>query len=255
MLPSIKNTPLRKTILSIAIYLGTTAYNLPSLSAQSYIDYTQISQQFIEAANQNRFETADSILQIVAKAQFTVLKNQLYSDNRKKVFWLNIYNGHTLLSIKRTPALYKSRKQYLSNKYIPIAGQLLSLNEIEHGILRRSNYLITETPEIKQLRVLEPDYRIHFGLYFGATDGPDIVFFNEYSITEQLLQCEKAFITKTTQIDSNRREINISELFDWYKDDFGGKIGIRTILQKNGIIQAKDWKLNYHSFSWEVRNN
>lgn len=216
-------------------------------------DYPTLSLKLIETAYQNKPETFDSLLQILANAKFDVLTNQLYSDTRKKTFWLNVHNAFVYTLLKKDPTLLKNHHQFLDTKRILVAGVMFSLNEIEHGILRRSDYRNKVTDQIKQLRVLEMDYRVHFGLNFGAKDCPVVPVFNEYDLNSQLKDLEKKYIVESTTVDSVKKEIITSELFEWYKNDFGGKEGLRSLLQKNGIEQAKDWKLTFRPFNWDVR--
>ncbi|MES2778425.1 MAG: DUF547 domain-containing protein, partial [Bacteroidota bacterium] len=231
------------------LFLLSTTFALTLFAFQptGYIDYPSVSEQLVETVQHSQRHAFDSLLKIVADAKFEVLKNQLYSDTRKKTFWLNVHNAYALYLLKKEPSILKNHNHFLSTKQITIAGMHFSLNEIEHGILRRSSYRITETVVIKQLRVLELDYRVHFGINFGAKDCPSLVPFREHKLNDQLKSLEKAYILSHTAIDSAKKEIKTSELFEWYETDFGGENGVRNLFEKNGLVQAKDWKISYEA--------
>lgn len=250
MLHPFKKFCKRFTLLCFIVFPACT---LLAKQAAKSSDYPSLSLKLLETAYQNKHETFDSLLNILANAKFDVLTNQLYSDTRKKTFWLNVHNAFVYSLIQKEPTILKNRNTFFETKRVLVAGVMFSLNEIEHGILRRSDYRIKVTDPIKQLRVLEVDYGVHFGLYFGAKDCPNAPIFNEFDLTTQLKELEKKYIQEMTTIDSVKKEIVTSELFDWYKNDFGGKDGLKALLQKNGIEQAKDWKITFRPFNWEVR--
>lgn len=239
----------------ILLLLSATILSAFGKQPHSFVDYPLVSRQLVEMARNNRQQEFDSLEQLLNQASFDILKNQLYSDTRKKTFWLNVHNAFSINLLRKDPDLLKNHAQFLATKQIPVAGTSFSFNEIEHGILRRSNYRNSETDAIKQLRVLEADYRVHFGMNFGAKDCPAIVFFEEHKLGDQLRLLEKQFITEHTTIDSVKKEVQTSELFEWYRDDFGGKDGLRTLFLKNGVEQAKEWKISYNAFNWDILIN
>ena len=99
-------------------------------------NFIQLSQEFLYAAR-----TGDSTvlyMDTLKLANPDELASQLNSDDKRLAFWLNIYNGFTQVILKKNPEQYKTRSSFFSSKQIFIAGEQLSLDDIEHGILRRS---------------------------------------------------------------------------------------------------------------------
>ncbi len=52
--------------------------------------------------------------------------------------WLNIYNAFVQKLLTDNPGKFKKRNSFFSDQQITLAGRQLSLDDIEHGILRRS---------------------------------------------------------------------------------------------------------------------
>lgn len=245
-----KNSPiLHRCICLFTLFLSFS----PSFGKNKaeFIDYPALSEKLAEMSLHNREHEYDSLLTLIASVKFDILKNQLYSDTRKKTFWMNVHNAFAIHAVRKQPTLLKNHSQFLSIRQINVAGTTLSLNEIFHGILRRSNYRITETEPIKQFRVLMIDYRIHFGITVGAKDCPPFVPFNEHTLNDQLKSLENRFITEHAVVDSVKKEIRISELFEWYLKDFGGTASLGSLFERNGIKSEKDWKFKFITFNWD----
>ena len=68
---------------------------------------------------------------------FSELVSELNSEAKKKTFWINNYN-----SFYQILALQIQDKTIFRKKIITIAGQLFSLDTIEHGILRKGKFVI-----------------------------------------------------------------------------------------------------------------
>ena len=192
---------------------------------------------------------------------FSMLLEDLHNDASKKAFWINIYNAWFLIlrKIKKTDKsrIYKIKEVCIAEKYF-------SLDDIEHGILRKYRwkfslgYLpnIFSSALIKKLAVRKIDYRLHFALNCGAESCPPIAFYSAEKIDQQLDWATRSFLESETDVDPEKKEIHISRLFQWYKGDFGGSRGIRSILKQQVDINAAGHKLVYKPYSWdEVLDN
>jgi Protein of unknown function, DUF547 len=223
----------------------------------------------------------------------TLKSLQRLSENGKKAFWINIYNSFLQFSLRE----HHSRQQKQSGEVstatpsslyttrnIPIAGRLFSLDDVEHGILRkyRWKYLYGYLPHvpmlvcspISKLAVQKLDCRIHFALNCGAKSCPPIAYYSAEKIDSQLDQATRAFLQQETEVARANNEIRISKIFYWYYGDFGGKKGIHDLLEKycvdptlyreessSGNVETeddkaethdtRDFRLIYKGFSWE----
>ena len=182
--------------------------------------------------------------------------HQLYSEEGKKAFWINCYNAFFLWLRKsqgeEKPAIFREH-------LCPIAGQHFSLDEIEHGILRRfraklsGGYLpnLCMPLHIRKLAVKQVDFRIHFALNCGAKSCPPIAFYEPTRIEEQLEIATLSFLEQETQFDSAANELHFSRLDLWYIADFGGRPGIRKVAQKYLKLGKKDSKVVFNAYSWD----
>ena len=94
----------------------------------------------------------------------------LRTDRRSALaFWLNVYNATAQLLLERRPALYESRWRFFRTTAATVAGIDVSLDDIEHGIMRdkQSKYGLGYLPRLARCRFgpayrLDVDPRIHF---------------------------------------------------------------------------------------------
>lgn len=183
------------------------------------------------------------------------LKSQLLNDDKKKAFWINIYNSYfQILRQEKVekPSIYKKRLIY-------IAGKKFSLDEIEHGILRKNkfkyslgylpNYFASQL--IKSLTVDQLDYRIHFALNCGAKSCPPIAFYRSIQINEQLDMATQSFLETESQFNHDKKIIYTSSLFKWYLADFGAQNGIQKIFELFLDRSFKNYAIRYTDYSWE----
>jgi hypothetical protein len=183
------------------------------------------------------------------------LQAELDSDTRKKAFWINVYNA--FFQILRTerqiekPAIYRQ-------KLATIAGQAFSLDDIEHGILRkyRFKWALGYLPDpfapalLKKLAVQAVDYRIHFALNCGAKSCPPIAFYSSEKLEQQLDMATLSFLEGETKVFFEKKEVHVTRLFQWFLADFGGRGGIRRILKEKINLETTGLKLVFKEYDW-----
>lgn len=200
-------------------------------------------------------EDTDSIAQLLENLPFSALLEGLSDDRARMTFWINIYNAWYQILAKRQDI---DRSEIFSKKYIPVAGTTLSLDDIEHGILRRYRwkyglgYLPKPfTPKhIRKLSVSEPDCRIHFALNCGAKSCPPISFYTYDTLEEDLEFATVSFLTAETEIDDAARVVYTSSILQWYKGDFGGKKGIIALLSQYLERDLRGYAIHYKAYDW-----
>lgn len=186
------------------------------------------------------------------------LQNQLNSDDAKKTFWINIYNALFQLLSNSGKA---KRKTIFTEKSIEIAHNRFSLDNIEHGILRkyRWKWSLGYLPNpfvsslIRFLAVQTIDYRIHFALNCGAKSCPPIAFYSLEKLNEELNFAMESFIYSETSIDENNKTVSTSKLLYWYCGDFGGYVKIKNVL--GGVLNRDftNYKLKFNTYNWDIQ--
>jgi hypothetical protein len=168
-----------------------------------------------------------------------------FSSDQKLAFWINAYNAYTLkLIISHYPV--KSIKDIgsffsgpWSKKIAKIFGEKLSLDKIEHGIIRK--------------RFNEP--RIHFAVNCASIGCPSLLTeaFTGDKLELQLEKASKNFLNNKSKNYHENGTLYISKIFDWYGDDFKKRYGShKKYIKKHYGLNKKvsveflnyDWKLN-----------
>lgn len=232
---------------------------IPVIAVENLNPFLEISRQFIYAAKTGN-ETEELISRI-AQLDFDSLQNGLSSDNEKKTFWINLYNGFTQVRLKKNPEKYQSRSTFFTGREMLIAGKLMSLDDIEHGILRHSKikwslgYLNKWFPNKteKALRVNELDFRIHFSLNCGAKSCPPIAAYNAKELDKQLDLATKVYLSSEAVYDSVKNTVALPALMGWFRRDFGGKKQMIALLEKWQVIATgKKPSISFKKYDWTL---
>lgn len=183
--------------------------------------------------------------------------DELTGDSSKLAFWINTYNAW--YQILRTqhgiapPRIYTDREITLGTH------DRFSLDEIEHGILRRVRwkYFAGYLPNpwarrrLRELMVDRIDWRIHFALNCGAQSCPPIAFYTADRLDSQLDLATASYLESETSIDHETRTIYLPKLFQWFSADFGGKSGIRRLLASRFDAAADRYRLVSKPYNWD----
>lgn len=139
-----------------------------------------------------------------------------YNKVNQKVYWINLYNALTvkiildnypvnsILDIKLS-GLFKVGPW--DKKLLTIEGNKVSLNDIEHRILRP----------------IWKDKRIHFALNCASIGCPELqtTAFTVLNVEELLKRSEQNFIQSPRGLEVTSKSILLSSIFKWYSVDFG----------------------------------
>jgi len=219
-----------------------------------------IAEELLIRIKINDKKTADSLILVLQNVSTEQLQNQITTDAQKTAFWLNIYNAFIQEKLSKTPEQYLKRNKFFSKKQINIAGNLLSFDFIEHGILRRSksklsmgylNKIFVGSLE-KKLRVKRPDYRIHFALNCGASACPAVAYYSVGKLDWQLAIAEGFFVSENSNINQYKKTIETSKIFSWFRADFGGKKGIKKLIGKYKKQDLSGFNLIFKPYNWEL---
>lgn len=198
----------------------------------------------------------DPVLDELSSISPEEVTHGLYDNSHKNAFWINTYNS--FFQILRKDNNLKQPKIYTA-KEMTVAGKKISLDDIEHGILRRYRYKYSlgflPNPlikgQLKKWAVSEIDYRLHFALNCGAKSCPPIAFYSVHNLEEQLEQSSVSFLETETQINEKHKKVAVSRLFLWFYKDFGGRKGSKEILKKYLKKDFSSFKVVYNPYSWE----
>jgi hypothetical protein len=192
------------------------------------------------------------------------LQSALIADGPKMAFWINVYNACNLYWLRRIPMDdFAAKKRHFFERRIVVGGQRLSLNMIEHGLLRRSKlwwargYLGNPLAGHweKAMRVSMADPRVHFALNCGANGCPLIRFYSAQGIETELEHATSVFMM--TEVIWAAEEmpscVQVSSIFSMYQGDFGGRAGILEWVRRYrpDLPNAK-LKILFMPYDWTV---
>lgn len=227
----------------------------------------KMSQDLLYAVKTGR--NTQLYLQQLEAVDIDILRQELADDTHKKAFWINLYNAFVKIALSQNSAQYQNRHRFFQQRFIAIGPHRISIDLIEHGILRRSQlkwglgYLTNPfaTSLEKQLWVAILDYRIHFALNCGAQSCPPIAFYTPERIDAQLDMATANYLQQEVEYVPDQNKWLLPAILSWFRGDFGGKKGIRQLLQQYHFtppaaqirpritFKKYDWSLQLPSFA------
>lgn len=189
------------------------------------------------------------------KLDLNRLQQSLPDDRSRTVFWMNLYNAwYQILATRekmKFPWIFRQAR-------IPFHGFTLSLDDIEHGILRRyrSAYKPGDAPSgtpaeiIRRLAVEKPDLRIHFALNCGARSCPPIAFYSYSGMNAELDRAMRGFLQSETIVNEKKRTVSVTRIMDWYAVDFGDTSAQLRLVSEAMGRDLSGYRLEYRGYNW-----
>lgn len=150
------------------------------------------------------------------------------AEDERKRYYLTAYNAYVLFHAASAypdkHALW-ARLGWFKNKDIVLGGRKMTLNDLEHNIIRK--------------KFLDP--RIHFYLNCGANSCPPLraKAIARNATESELEEAARSFINDSSNVrfDVERRTLYLSKIFDWYEDDFISYLRVKRGLGRPHISQ------------------
>jgi hypothetical protein len=212
-----------------------------------YVKDARVDYAALKAHPQDLNRYLDQIA-AVSKAEF-----KKWNEPQQIAFLSNAYNAYTLRliidhypvkSIKDIGGFVKSP---WDQPVVKLFGETITLNTVEHGILRKDH--------------AEP--RIHFALVCAAKGCPPLrreAYVGE-RLAGQLDDQAKQFLATTNKnrVETGERVLYLSPIFKWYRADFEKKSGsVLAALkpfwpEKSAAALAKgNLKIRYTDYDWSL---
>ncbi len=178
-----------------------------------------------------------------------------FNRDEQLAYWINFYNALTIkvvldhLPVDSITDIDIS-PGFLSNgpwdaKLALVEGHEISLNDIEHRILRP----------------IWRDSRLHYAVNCASFGCPDLgrTAFTGANAQELLEQAARAFVNHPRGVRFEKKKLRVSSIFVWYKVDFGGndralvahlakyatgELAERLAGYEGGVSHGYDWELN-----------
>jgi hypothetical protein len=141
-----------------------------------------------------------------------------YNRREQLAYWINFYNALTvsvvlnhypvssIRSIKLPPGLFTIGPW--SAKLVSVEGEKISLNDMEHRILRP----------------IWRDPRIHYGINCASLGCPNLagIAYTGENTERLLTENAIAFINHPRGVSFKDGRLAVSSIYDWFEEDFGG---------------------------------
>ncbi len=187
--------------------------------------------------------------------------DRLRTVNERKAFWINAYNAITIQKLidsglpNEVPhAAFFGRNIFKERTY-RVAGKIRSLDDIEHGILR------------KQFK----DNRIHAALVCGASSCPRLhpKAYTGVDLDRQLDEEARRWVQvgrnkkgeRKNYLDREKGIYYVSKIFDWYEEDFDDNSeGVLKFLRRYATdsdrkyLERNPVKVRYVTYDWNINS-
>jgi hypothetical protein len=200
--------------------------------------------------------------------------SSLVSDAERMAFWINLYHvlvldGVISLGIKQGVGEgWLGLMAFFRKAAYNLDGQRLSLNDIEHGILRGNaghpyfpgpHFASNDIRRIWKVKRLDP--RIHFALNCASRSCPPIRIYSHEKLDEELALATRSYLDPNVKLNPVKHRILVPGIFKWYLRDFGGRAGlIPFLLQHLPFDGRRAWlsanhktiRLDFAPYDWSL---
>lgn len=226
-------------ILFLVGYVGlsqsTTAFfNQAETFFKTYVNEGKVDYASIHK-NQ---EPLNSILKLAESVSVSKQNAKTY-----QAFWINAYN---LSVIKGIIDNYPTKSPldhhgFFDKTTYNLAGQQITLNAIEHELLRAKFN----------------DARFHFVLVCGAIGCPPLIskaYLPKTLDMQMDAQTKLAINGNFLRVNTKKKRVEASQIMEWYKGDFTteGKSEIDFINQYRTEKIPEKFKLSYFPYNWNI---
>lgn len=166
--------------------------------------------------------------------------------NEQLAFYINLYNATMIRAVvdRYKPGYSPAADDYaiFSTPLVRLKAKTLTLNELENDLIR---------PVFK-------DPRIHAALVCAARSCPPLLprAYLAEDLDATLDQNMRRFVTDTSRnrVATNKKLAELSRIFDWYAEDFGGPAGVLTYIDGYHPADLTGYRVNFLDYSWHLND-
>jgi hypothetical protein len=157
-------------------------------------------------------------------------------------FYLNAYNAwilHEALEKYPTKSVKDALFTFFLTDRIVVGGERMSFNKLEKDVIRA--------------RFKEP--RIHFALNCASRSCPPLASdpFTARRLDTQLDGLARGFVNSDRGVTQTGSTLELSKIFDWYNEDFGGPKGTLAFINKHRATPLPSGaKVVYQNYNWNL---
>ncbi|MFO0561359.1 MAG: DUF547 domain-containing protein [Polyangiales bacterium] len=183
-------------------------------------------------------------------------------------FWLNVYNAldrHAIVLGELRGSLVSKVGLFSKARY-RIGAHALSLNEIEHGLLRMNRRpplsvfrTLDERDERRAWAPSELDPRVHFALNCGARSCPAVRPYDAESVDAALEAATREYFALECSVDQRRATLTLPFLLRMYRADFGDERAMVAFAERYASEEIRSWiastarvRVRFASYDWTI---
>lgn len=232
---------------AILLIIGSMFISKTSLAADpvSFAAFDELLKKYVSAkgnVNYKGFKTESAKLDEFCKTLEANPPKDSWTTAQKKAYWINAYNAMIIkLVVKHYPVtsvkkVVKAGKPW-NLKFFKI-GDIEDLDGIEHKILRKMG-----------------DPKIHVGINCASFSCPKLnnKAFTADNVDSELESLMKEFVNDPTKNKITASKLELSEIFNWFKDDFTKKGTLIDFLNKYSNVKIKDGaSISNMKYNWNL---
>lgn len=247
-------TGLLITLLTAFTCTNDTTYGTTSEAPVDHSIFDKLLKKYVNdkgLVNYKGFKADEKVLDQYLAMLSKGAPASSWSKNEQMAYWINAYNAFTIKDVVKHYPI-ESIKDIGSKIQIPfvttpwaekfftIGGQKMSLDNIEHGTLRKKYN----------------DPRIHFSLVCASISCPRLrnEAYTADKLDAQLNDQGSDFLNNPVKNKIGKDEAKLSKYFDWYKGDWkeNGQSVVKWVNKYSTTKITDNTKIDYMDYNWNL---
>ncbi len=242
------NKPVSLTRL---VLLSCIAWFAPIIAVAALPDYSAYDDLLLNYVNNGFVDydgiAADGRLDDFIHQLGETRPEDLMDSDTEKAFYINAYNAIAIYGVLNGYSTSSpwQRWRFFKHMKVPVLGRKTSLNDIEHEHLRPMG-----------------DPRIHFAIVCASLSCPRLSShaYQPGQLDAQLDAAARQFVNDPTRnrFDHKRRKAFLSEIFEWFSEDFSAKSGsvqryLSTWVQDpdaERLLKTDSFDVGFNEYDW-----
>lgn len=249
-----RNLVFYTSFLLVLLLLQATAFATPTVAPVDHSAYDRLLKKYVNEkglVNYKGFKSEEKAFNAYLDMLSKNPPAASWSKNEQMAYWINAYNAYTIrLILDHYPV--KSIKDIGSKikipfvttpwaaKFFTIGDDKMSLDNIEHGTLRKKF----------------DDPRIHFALVCASISCPRLrnEAYTAAKLDAQLDDQGRDFLNNPTKNKISKDEAQLSNYFNWYKGDWNDNgQSVEKWVNKYSTTKITDkTKIDFLPYNWNL---
>ncbi len=214
-------------------------------------DYARPAEDGVNRVDYNGIKTKAAGELKAYLAALQGIKISEYPRDEQFAYWVNLYNAATVQVIVDNYPLESIRDIGLlgqgpwKDKFLTVEGKKLSLDDVEHGILRP----------------IWKDVRIHYAVNCASIGCPNLALkaYRANTLEPMLEDAARAYVNHPRGFRKAKGKLVASNIFEWYQSDWGTEADVLAHARKYASPQTaallKDAKaIDSYDYDWTLND-